>query len=70
MEVIFKKCAENGQLGNLVLQQLKSMGPPDLYYNLVGFDINDDVRMEDLPQEWWCNVVEGKLRRRRSMGNT
>jgi hypothetical protein len=69
MEVIFKKCAKNGQVGNLVLQQLKSMGPPDLYNDLVGFDIYDDIRMEDLPHEWWCNVVEGKWRRRRRMGN-
>ncbi|KAG7359010.1 PPR: pentatricopeptide repeat domain containing protein [Nitzschia inconspicua] len=69
MEVIFKKCVQHGQVGNLVLQQLKAMGPPELYLHLVGFDINDDIRMEDLPHEWWCNVVEGKWRRRRNKVN-
>lgn len=70
MEVIFKKCIQHGQVGNLVLQQLKAMGPPELYFHLVGFDINDDIQMEDLPQDWWSNVVEGKWRRRRNMGNS
>jgi hypothetical protein len=66
IEVIFKKCTKDGQLGNLVLQQLKAMGPRDLYMKLVGKDIDSEVRMEELPNEWWCNVVEGKWRRRRN----
>lgn len=70
MEVIFKKSVRDGQVGNLVIQQMKAMGPPDLYFNLIGFDIHDDIRMEDLPQEWWANVVEGKRRRRRNMGSS
>lgn len=69
MEVIFKKASQSGQVGNLVLQQLRVMGPPELYYYLLERDINDDVKMEELPREWWCNVVEGKWRRRRNMGS-
>lgn len=69
MEVIFNKCVRDGQVGNLVVQQMKDMGPPELYYNLLGCDINDDIKMEELPHEWWCNVVEGKWRRRRNMGS-
>jgi len=65
MEVVFKKCVRDGQVGNLVLQQIKVMGPPELYYHLVGRSIDEDIRMEDLPEEYWCNVVEGKWRRRR-----
>ena len=65
IEVIFKKCAHGGQVGNLVLQQLRIMGPPWLYSRLIGKDIDEVVSMEDLPSEWWCNVVEGKWRRRR-----
>lgn len=64
IEVIFKKCAKQGQVGNLVLQQMKQMGPGDLYYRLLGHTIEDNIRMEDLPREWWANVVEGKWRRR------
>jgi hypothetical protein len=66
MEVIFKKCIRDGQLGNLVLQQLRAMGPPETYSKLVGREIEDDMNMEALPQEWHSNVVEGKWRRRRN----
>lgn len=65
MEVIFKKSVRDGQAGNLVLQQLKLMGPSELYSHLTGYSIEDDIRMESLPNEWWCNVVEGKWRRHR-----
>jgi hypothetical protein len=65
VEAIFKKCAREGQVGNIVLQQMKIMGPPDLYYRLLGRTIEEDIKMEDLPQEWWPNVVDGKWRRRR-----
>ena len=65
IEVIFKKCVRDGQVGNLVLQQLRAMGPASLFRRLVGREIEDDIRMEDLPSEWWCHVVEGKWRRRR-----
>lgn len=65
MEVIFKKCVNDGQVGNLVLQQLKAMGPPDLYCKLVGRSFEEETRIADLPSDWTCNVVEGKWRRRR-----
>lgn len=69
MEVLFQKSARDGMLGNLVLQQLRAMGPPELYYRLIGHYIEDEIQMEDLPKEWWCNVVEGKWRRRRQDTN-
>lgn len=70
IEIIFKKCCRDGQVGNLVVQQLKAMGPPDLYQRLVGKDIAEDVNMDELPSQWTCNVVEGKWRRRRNMGGS
>ena len=39
IEIIFKKCCRAGQVGHLVIQQMKAMGPADLYERLVGFDI-------------------------------
>ena len=36
MEIIFRKSSRDGQVGNLVLQQLRAMGPPELYYHLLG----------------------------------
>jgi hypothetical protein len=65
VEVLFKKCCRDGQVGNLVLQQLRGMASDELYHLLVGRSIHDSVQMEDLPKEWWCNVVEGKWRRKR-----
>ena len=65
--VIFKKCVRDGQVGNLVLQQLKAMGPPSLFLRLTGREIEEDIKMEDLPHEWRGNVVEGKWRRRRNL---
>jgi Pentatricopeptide repeat domain len=66
VEVLFKKCVRDGQVGNLVLQQLKTMINEELYMRLIGKPQNADITMEDLPQEWWCNVVEGKGRWKRS----
>ena len=65
MEVIFQKSTRDGMLGNLVLQQLRSMGPPELYYRLTGHYIEEETRLDDLPKEWCCNVVEGRWRRHR-----
>jgi pentatricopeptide repeat protein len=64
--VLFKKCCKDGQVGNFVLQQLKAMLSADMYEELVGKSIHEHVQMEDLPKSWWCNVVEGKWRRKRS----
>jgi len=69
VEVLFRKCCRDGQVGNLVLHQFQSMASPELFQDLVGRSIHEYVRMEDLPKEWWCNVVEGKWRRRRSNFN-
>lgn len=66
VEALFKKCSKDGQVGNLVLQQLRCMASAELYQQLIGRSIHDaTVQMDDLPKEWSCNVVEGKWRRRR-----
>ena len=65
-EVIVKKCIRDGQFGNLVLQQLRSMGPEEMYHDLVGYNIEEEITLEDLPSNWHSNVVEGKWARRRN----
>jgi hypothetical protein len=67
MHVLFKKCCKDGQVGNLVLQQLKTMATEEEYRGMIGRESYEPIRMEDLPKDWWCNVVEGKWRRRRSV---
>ena len=69
IEVIFKKCVQEGQVGNLVLYQLKAMGPTSLYRNLVGRDMKDESKIENLPYEWRSNVVERKWRRRQNLNS-
>ena len=69
MEVIFQNSVRDGQVGNLVIQQLQAMGPPGLYYRLTGHYIEENLRKEDLPKNWWCNVVEGRRRRRQHDNN-
>jgi hypothetical protein len=66
VQMIFQKCCKAGQVGSLVLQELRATTSPERYLELVGKDINSEHGMKDLPQEWWCNVVEGKWRRRRN----
>lgn len=70
VEVLFRKCCKDGQVGNLVIQQLQTMASPDLYEQLVGRSIEDDIVMEDLPEDWWRNVVEGKWRRKQILSST
>ena len=70
VESIFKKCCKDGQVGNLVIQQLRAIVDAEQYEALVGRSIFDDIRMEDLPSEWWCNVVEGRWRRRRNQAQS
>jgi len=67
VEMIFQKCYRDGQVGNLVLQQLKQTISWQQYYDLIGIDPESVHGMEDLPEDWWCNVVEGnKWNRRRN----
>ena len=65
VNIVFKKCAKDGQMGKLVVDQLKSILTPDQFEDMVGFSILDNNKdWKDLPLEWRCNVVEGKKRRR------
>ena len=67
VEMIFQKCTNDGQVGNLVLQQLKATISPEKYFELVGLDMESIHGMEDLPEDCWCNVVEGRWNRRRNL---
>ena len=65
--LIFDNAKRDGQVGSMVLQHFRLLAPPDLYYDMVGRDISEEVDVADLPEEWSCNVVEGKWRRRRQL---
>ncbi len=66
VNVIFKKCAKDGQMGKLVLDQLKSILTPEQFEEIVGLSMVDQsISWKDLPLEWTRNVVEGKKVRER-----
>jgi len=67
IEILFKKCAKEGQVGNLVMQQMRSMADDELYAHLIGRSPEEEITLDDLPSDWTRNVVEGKWRRRRNL---
>ena len=64
IEVIFKKCSKEGQVGKLVLEQLNAITTADQFRSLVG-SLHSDCM--DLPSAWTRNVIEGKRRRRQRL---
>ena len=68
VEPVFNKACEDGQVGELVLKQLRSAAPSELYEKLVR-DIGNGSRsitLRDIPPEWHRNVKENGRGRRRS----
>ncbi len=75
VEPVFLQCVKDGQVGQIVLNQLRHAAPDELYEKLLGKVIQrssgtstggrDKVRIEDLPSEWRCNVRNEKWKDRR-----
>lgn len=61
---IFRKCANDGMVGEMVIRQMREMGMEETYESLVGKSFWGEFNMSDLPSEWTCNVIEGKRMRR------
>lgn len=72
VEPVFLQCCKDGQVNELVLNQLRLAAPADLYEKLLGTAVqrgdgtSKRVRIEDLPPEWRCNVRNEKWKGRRS----
>ena len=65
VEAVFRKCAKDGMVGELVLRQLKEMGGMEkTYEKLLGKSIKEELSPRDLPSSWTRNVIEGKRMRR------
>ena len=52
VELVFKRCCIDGQVGPVVLKKLKDAASVSLCKKLLG-----DVKEENLPPKWTCNVV-------------
>jgi hypothetical protein len=56
---LFHRARSEGQVGRLVVTQLRFAASPELYKSLLqGRDISEKVFVQDLPREWSCNVRE------------
>lgn len=66
VEVLFKKCCQDGVLGTFMLDQMKAICTPELFERLVGRSMNQELRLEDLPREWSANAAHwhGRTHRR------
>ena len=58
VKAVFKVCCTEGMVGNMVLRQLRFAAPADLYQELLGRHIDDEVKLSSLPSKWSRNVRE------------
>jgi hypothetical protein len=65
VDYFFQKAAAHGQVGKLVLKQLKFAALPSQHLRLTGREITDRVSLMDLPRAWTRNVPEN-VRNQRS----
>jgi hypothetical protein len=63
IEMLFKKCCRDGQVGSMVLQQLKSVAKSEQFFRLTG-KMNLDTKIDDLPSDWCRNAIETRSPRR------
>jgi hypothetical protein len=64
VEYMFQKACEQGQVGRLVLNQMRFAAQPHQHLRLTGLDIFERVDMRDLPRAWTRNVKENNRRSR------
>lgn len=62
---VFRQCCKDGQVGNMVLIQLRYAASPELYCTLIGRNISEQITLSNLPARWSRNVKEryGKIPR-------
>ena len=65
VESVFRKAKAEGQVGRLVLKQMKFAASARQYQEMLGRDKSSHIRTKELPVHWTCNVRENKSRRER-----
>ena len=58
VESVFRKACNKGQVGQMVLKQMKFAASAELYQKLLGRNIDDRISLNELPSSWSCNVRE------------
>ncbi|CAB9500434.1 Pentatricopeptide repeat-containing protein [Seminavis robusta] len=67
VERVFRKASKEGQVGHLVLNQMKFAASSEVYQSLLGCDKNHKLSVKDLPASWTANVhEESKTRQRKN----
>lgn len=64
IETIFRKCALDGMVGEMVIRQLKEMDMEAMFERITGSSMWGKLNLSELPSEWTVNVIEGKRMRR------
>lgn len=70
VEPVFHQCCQDGQVGEIVLKQLRLAAPEDLYKKLLQGIARpgSHVELDDIPWSWRCNVRDDRGRDRRRSG--
>lgn len=67
VSALLKKCIKDGQMGEYVHEQLRSMTTEEQFHDLVGMSKEKCGSWKDVPAKWRRNVVEGRRRNRREL---
>ena len=59
VESVFKKACREGQVGHMVVKQMKFAASATQYRELLGRNMDDHVRPNDLPAAWTTSVRDG-----------
>ncbi len=70
VEYIFRRACQEGQVGRLVVTQLKFAASHGQYLALIGRDPSIRVNLKELPIEWTCNVREQVIRKHSSLSSS
>ena len=55
---VFRQCCLEGQVGTMVLNQLRFAASPELYKTLIGKTMQEEVNLKSIPSQWSRNVKE------------
>ena len=62
VESVFRKASHEGKVGHMVLKQMKFAASATQYREMLGRNIKDHIRTNELPSAWTASVHENHSR--------